>query len=87
MYLGYFFFDLMGAKPADFIKYPTINLPSFKKIPPGSGKPADIIQNILPNIVKPAISLTIMPYIFTTKYNVVKFKSSGSLNCENIELV
>ena len=44
MYLGYFFFDLMGAKPADFIKYPTINLPSFKKIPQGSGKPADIIQ-------------------------------------------
>ena len=39
-----YFFDLMGAKPADFIKYPTINLPSFKKIPPGSGKPADIIQ-------------------------------------------
>ena len=29
-----YFFDLMGAKPADFIKYPTINLPSFKKIPP-----------------------------------------------------
>ena len=38
MYLsGLFFFDLMGAKPADFIKYPAINLPSFKKIPPGSG--------------------------------------------------
>ena len=55
----YFFLDPLGAKPADFSTYLTVNLPILNNNKPNGGKPADY-TDMLRNSVKPAIFMAIM---------------------------